>query len=139
MFQHVADLEGLVQISHGRAEPPHGRSSRGQRGAAVGITQHGSDALDSAAAAQPPGPASAGPPERGAVPGGAHAGTAPAANRCTQHLAQRAGETRRENVFGNNKTINKGAGKAERPGIWVMAWMCLHSPGSAGQASKIFP
>lgn len=118
MFQHVADLEGLVQISHGRAEPPHGRSSRGQRGAAVGITQHGSDALDSAAAAQPPGPASAGPPERGAVPGGAHAGTAPAANRCTQHLAQRAGETRRENMcLETTKQSTRELGKLSSQGF----------------------
>lgn len=45
MFQHVANLEGLVQINHGRAEPPHSRNSRGQRGAAVGMSQHGRDAL----------------------------------------------------------------------------------------------
>lgn len=37
MFQHVSDLEGLVQISHGRAEPRTSRTSRGERGAAVGM------------------------------------------------------------------------------------------------------
>lgn len=79
----VADLEGLVQISHGTTEPEQPGTAR-NRGGNLPARQGCADS----AAAQALGPAGAGP-------GGAHTGTAPAANRCTQHLAQRAGETRR--------------------------------------------